>query len=208
MHATDIDAEPRTKSRKVRALLAGGLILGIGAAVTLAAWNDSEFATGTFTAGAFNLVGSANGTTFADHTSAGTAAALSFSTGFNNLSPTDTVAAPFVLHLDANTNYDADVVAASAGVTGAAASHLTYGIEQVASVAACTPTATGTEIVPAGTALTSVAGATGFELDRSTDLGNEPGADVFLCVQVTADGTLVANSTATATWGFTATSVA
>ncbi|MGZ2223858.1 SipW-dependent-type signal peptide-containing protein [Glutamicibacter nicotianae] len=28
------------KSRKVKALLAGGLVLGVGAAVTLAAWTD------------------------------------------------------------------------------------------------------------------------------------------------------------------------
>ena len=41
----------------IRAILAGGLVLGVGAAVTLAAWNDSEFVTGTFTAGTFNLRG-------------------------------------------------------------------------------------------------------------------------------------------------------
>jgi len=56
-----------TTRRKVRAVLAGGLVLGVGAAVTLAAWNDSEFATGTFTAGTFNLEGSTDGTTFTDH---------------------------------------------------------------------------------------------------------------------------------------------
>lgn len=35
------------------ALLAAGLVLGVGAAVTLAAWNDSEVATGSFTASTF-----------------------------------------------------------------------------------------------------------------------------------------------------------
>lgn len=34
----------KATGRKVRAILAGGLVLGVGAAVVLAAWNDSEFA--------------------------------------------------------------------------------------------------------------------------------------------------------------------
>ncbi|WP_427996674.1 SipW-dependent-type signal peptide-containing protein, partial [Xanthomonas hortorum] len=31
--------------RKIYAVLAGGLVVGVGSALTLAAWNDSEFAT-------------------------------------------------------------------------------------------------------------------------------------------------------------------
>ncbi|MEJ7649283.1 MAG: SipW-dependent-type signal peptide-containing protein [Nakamurella sp.] len=45
----------RDRRRKFRAVLAAGLVLGVGGAVTLAAWNDSEYATGTFTAGTFNM---------------------------------------------------------------------------------------------------------------------------------------------------------
>ncbi|MDC3728681.1 MULTISPECIES: SipW-dependent-type signal peptide-containing protein [unclassified Rhodococcus (in: high G+C Gram-positive bacteria)] len=52
------------KRRKVRAILASGLVLGVGAAVTLAAWNDSvwgnaEFGTGGNT---WNVQGSFGGT--------------------------------------------------------------------------------------------------------------------------------------------------
>ena len=66
--ATDDTAKRRRRSRMIRAILAGGLVLGVGAAVTLAAWNDSEFVTGTFTAGTFNMQGSTtDGTTFTDH---------------------------------------------------------------------------------------------------------------------------------------------
>ena len=43
-------AKRRSRSRMIRAILAGGLVLGVGTAVTLAAWNDSEFVTETFTA--------------------------------------------------------------------------------------------------------------------------------------------------------------
>ncbi|WP_426985884.1 SipW-dependent-type signal peptide-containing protein [Pseudarthrobacter sp. Y6] len=196
----------RSKNRKVKAILAGGLVLGLGAAVTLAAWNDSEFVTGTFGVGHFNVLGSADGTTFGDH-AAGSPAALSFTTGFNNLSPSETVAAPYVLQLDTTTNFDATVSMNSAASSGTAAGQLTYKIIKVASVAGCTPTATGTAtIVPAGTALNSVAGASTFSLARSTSLGTLTGADVFLCIQVTSSTSLVQDTSAVGTWEFLATS--
>lgn len=40
---------------RLRALLAGGLVLGLGGAVTLAAWTDQENATGSFTTSAFRV---------------------------------------------------------------------------------------------------------------------------------------------------------
>ena len=197
----------RSKSRKVKAILAGGLVLGLGAAITLAVWNDSEFVTGTFGAGHFNVQGSADGTTFADHTPIGSAATLSFSTGFNNLSPSQTVASPYVLHLDKDTTTGATVSVNSATSSGTAAGDLTYKIVEVASVLGCTPAATGTTtIVPAGTALSSVASAVPFTLTKSATLGTAPGADVFLCIQVTPSTTLVQDTTAVGTWEFLATS--
>jgi predicted ribosomally synthesized peptide with SipW-like signal peptide len=205
MSAIEVNTTRRTK-RKILAILAGGLVLGIGAAVTLATWNDSEFATGTFTAGSFNVQGSLDGTTFADHPSAGTAAAVTFSTGFNSMSPNDVVAAPFVLRLDAATTNNATALVTSAAGTGTGAANFTYGIIQVASVAGCTPAATGTAtLVPAGTALTAFTGATSFNLAHGT--GGLAGASVFLCIQVKASAGLVQGSTATGTWGITATSV-
>jgi predicted ribosomally synthesized peptide with SipW-like signal peptide len=39
----------------VRAALAGGLVLGLGAGLTVASWSDAEYVTGTFTASAFDL---------------------------------------------------------------------------------------------------------------------------------------------------------
>lgn len=192
------------RSRKIRAILAGGLVVGIGAAVTLAAWNDSEFATGTFTAGSFDMVGSTDGTTFSNHTSA-PGATLPFSTNFNNLSPSTTVAAPFVLHLTPGTTTSATVAVASAAGSGGAAVNLTYGIQAVASVAACTPTAVGTTIVPANTAMSATTSAVTFQLAKSTD-GVAVGANEYLCIQVTAGSGLGQGTTATGTWEFRATS--
>ena len=48
-------------SRRIRALLASGMVLGVGATITLAAWNDSEYTTGSVTAGHFSLEGSVDG---------------------------------------------------------------------------------------------------------------------------------------------------
>lgn len=197
-----------TTSTRVKALLAGGLVLGIGAAMTLAAWTDQEFATGSFTAGSFNVVGSADGLTFADHATSdpGVPAALSFSTGFDNLSKSSVVAAAYVLHLDATTTVAGKGSVVSSTASGTASTHLTYGVIEVASVAACTPAATGTMRVPAGTALgAATTGTTQYTLAAGNGT-TTPGADVFLCIQVTSDATLPQGSTATATWQFSATS--
>ena len=193
-------------STRIKAVLAGGLVLGLGAAMTLAAWTDQEFATGSFTAGHFNLVGSTDGTAFSEHATddPGVPAALSFSTGFDNLSKSSTVAAAFALHLDAATTVAGTGTVLSSAGSGAAASHLTYGVIEVASVADCTPVATGTARVPSGTALGSAVGATSFALGAGN--GTLPGADLVLCIQVTSDATLPQGSTATATWQFSATS--
>ena len=82
----------RASSRHGRAILAGGLVLGVGAAITLANWNDSEFVNGTFAAGIFALEGSStDGTTFSEHSSAGSAAVLDFQLAPDNLAPGDVV---------------------------------------------------------------------------------------------------------------------
>lgn len=194
-----------TRSRKFKAILAGGIVLGVGAAVTLAAWTDDEWAEGVFGAGSFNVQGSTDGTTFTDHESEGGAAALTFDlNGGDNMSPGDTVAAPFVLRLDGPTTYDATVALTSAAGGGDNASALTYEIVQVASAGECSATATGTSVVPAGTALDSTTGAADFDL--SAGAGTATGDPVSLCFKVTAGDSLEQGQNTTAQWQFTATS--
>lgn len=192
------------RGRKVRAILAGGLVLGVGAAVTLAAWTDQEWAVGEFGAGSFNIEGSTDGTTFTDHASQAGAATLGFEVGAENLSPGDTVAAPFTLRTDDATTYDATVALTTAIGEGANAANLTYGITQVATAAECVEGATGTDVIPAGTALDSVAGASEFTLTAGDGAA---GAPVTLCFQVTAGEGLTQGDPGTANWEFTATSV-
>ena len=196
------------RSRKFKAILAGGIVLGVGAAVTLASWTDNEWAEGVFGAGTFNVQGSTTGAedSFADHTSSGGAASLDFRIdGGDSLSPGDTVAAPFVLRLDDATTYDANVELTSAAGSGANAGALTYEIVQVDSADACTVSATGTSVVPGGTALDSTANAADFALTAGADAAT--GTPVALCFKVTDDDSLSQGQPATAQWQFTATSV-
>ena len=69
--------------RKIAAVLAGGLVLGIGAATTLAAWTDSQYASASFTAGIFKLESSINGTTWVDYTSSAPAQLTLSATGMS-----------------------------------------------------------------------------------------------------------------------------
>ena len=89
----------RLRGRKAAAVLAGGLVLGVGVMATLASWNDSEFANASFAAGTFVFQGSTDGTAYDDHAAIGSAAALSFTAPVANLTPNDVVAAPFAVRL-------------------------------------------------------------------------------------------------------------
>jgi predicted ribosomally synthesized peptide with SipW-like signal peptide len=194
--------EPHLKRRRARAVLAGGLVLGVGAAVTLAAWNDSEFAIGTFAGGQFNLVGSSDGTTFTDHATASGAATLGFSVDASNLSPTDTVYAPFAVALDEETTYGADVTFSSEAVTGNL-TNVTYEVLQTTGFG-CDATTVGTTLVPAGTVLDTNLTDVTFTLDEPTTTGTTVAlAPANLCFKVTA-GQIAQGAAGTATWEFAA----
>jgi len=188
--------------RKVLAVLAGGLVLGVGAAVTLAAWNDSEFANGTFAAGTFNLEGSTTSATadWADHEVA-PGAGLDFTLPLAaNLAPEDVVYAPFWLRLDETTTSDATVTTTLESGTGDNAANLSYAVYAIGDAAPCDATASSGTLLLSGAELSvSTAGAT-FDLTHGDGVA---GAAQQVCVVVTA-GDLAEGSTAAATWTFTA----
>ncbi|MGA9871794.1 MAG: SipW-dependent-type signal peptide-containing protein [Rhodococcus sp. (in: high G+C Gram-positive bacteria)] len=91
------------RKRKARALLAGGLVLGIGAAVTLAAWTDnvygwSDFGTGDDT---WNIQGdfSPTGTDAWEEAAVTPGSPFTFPAARFDLTPGDTVYAPIRLRL-------------------------------------------------------------------------------------------------------------
>ena len=204
-HAATPDRK-RRRSRMIRAILAGGLVLGVGAAVTLAAWNDSEFASGTFSAGTFDMQGSIDGTTFGQHASAGvgTAAVMNFTVTTASLSPTDVDAGAFAVRLAAGTTNNANVVLPAPTTTGTV-TNLTYEALLTSSIT-CNAATTGTSLITAGTPVTSVAGPAAFTLTKGATLA-VPGTTQFVCFKVTAGAGLVQGQSGTVTWQFTATSV-
>jgi len=201
---TDESTQRRWRGRRIKAMLAGGLVLGVGAAITLAAWTDNEFITGTFTAGQFNLQGSTDGTDYDDHPSADDAAVLSFSTPFDNLAPSETVYAGFWVRLAAGTTTPAQLQLVGFAGTGTANSELSYAIYAIAAGATCdAATASGTAIATGTLADTT---ATSTTVSLAAPVAPDAGAAQQLCFAVTSSADLAQDSTATGTWQFTATS--
>lgn len=193
------------RGRKIRALLAAGVVLGVGATATLAAWNDSEFVDGEFAAGSFNLEGSIDDSAYADHATAEDAAALAFTVNPTNLSPGDVVYAPYAVRLAAGTTTGGEVALEGVTNTGTV-TNLTYALVQTTSITCdADAIAGGTVLVPAGTALSSVASPPTFSLEQGTDEATA-GDPAYLCFAVTAGGDLQQGQSGTATWQFQATS--
>ncbi|MGH3654248.1 SipW-dependent-type signal peptide-containing protein [Glutamicibacter sp.] len=189
-------ASSNQRRRKLMAIAAGGVVLGIGTAVTLASWTDNETATGDFAAGQFAMESSQDGTAFTDTTPAGQALKLSFSELASNLSPQDETSAIYALRLAPGSDYQA-AVSGYVESSGSAADNLSYTIQRVSDIA-------GTETV--GAPLVS-----GEALDGGTTHENMFTLDaldtvVYLKVTVAADDGLAQNETATATWNLTGTS--
>lgn len=190
--------------RRILALLASGLVLGVGAAATLAAWNDSEHTSGSFTAGSFGIIGSTDGTTFSEHNSGASAASLTFSAQANGLYPGASTYALFsVKTLNPSVAGTVQLNASSANASGLG-EHLEYGV-RVISGTTCDATAFNgslTDIVPSGSALD----AHGTNLQS---LGANGADQVNFCFNVTMPTTTpnaAQNLTVAPTWEFVATS--
>ncbi len=195
--------DSRGRRRKVAAILAGGVVVGVGTMATLAAWTDTEYATGSFTAGKLTFQGSTDQTNFSEHTTSGTAATLSFSAPVTAMSPNDVVYSAYALRLYRDSTNAANVVITAPSTTGTT-SNITYTVIKTAT-AGCNAGSTGTVVVPAGTALGGVGAATAFSLAAPANASTD-GVPAYLCFKVTAGSGLVQGQTGTATWLFTATS--
>ncbi|AYJ51237.1 SipW-dependent-type signal peptide-containing protein [Rhodococcus sp. P1Y] len=205
------------RKRKVRALLAGGLVLGVGAAVTLAAWTDNVWGTSEFSTGdtAWNLQGNftADGAPsgwdeYAEQTDAGD---MLFPFPALQLTPGDTVFAPVGLRVEEANQYGAAVQLLGARtLTGTTPTTgltplLTYSVSTIASASSCAAGATVTgNIVPAGTALTAGTAPAAITLP-------DTGAAVQLCFAVTLPSTAGLDAAGLTTgdlyWQFAGTSI-
>lgn len=151
----------RLRSRRLRAVLAGGLVFGIGVTATLAAWNDSEYGTASFTAGKFDIVGAIDGTTFSSHATTGAAATLNFQLAPTAMAPGNSTYALFsVKTANPSVAGTLQLTAGTPAGTGLA-TYLTYGVRTIAGTTCNSTTyAAGTAVVADGSALTAGGSAT------------------------------------------------
>ena len=122
---------PADRRRRRRALLAGGLVLGLGAAVTLAAWSDNVVAGGLFNSGTFELQGATDGTTFQDYDAEAAGdkqANLAFSMNATSMSPGQTVYAPLTIATSTGTTLNGTFTLSKVAANGDYAGVLSYRI--------------------------------------------------------------------------------
>lgn len=195
------------RKRKRKALLAGGVVLGLGAAVTLAAWSDDVFASGDFATGSFELQGSTTGEaeSFQSYPEAGPAS-VTFALAPNDLAPGDVVYAPF--HLGVNGTREASVELTA--VTGTDASTLNEKLSyEIFQTDTCSETTTGTAN------FSGTVDATVETNDAVTaPMLSATATGVPLCIVVTAEAAadgqeedFPQGATTTVTWQFTGTQI-
>lgn len=202
----------------MRALLAGGLVLGIGAAVTAASWNDSEYATATLSTSSFNTESNVNGVGYLDNvTSPGTTVTLpvgAFSPGVRGYlqvlirTKATSIAGTTVLGAPVVTGTGPTAVADAAAFT----TNFSYRV--VRTSATCNSTAfTGTPVWVVGSSSAGLPLNTGQNGGVTNVLAAAapaaPGVETGFCFEVLLSA-LAANDlqgkTASATWQFLSTS--
>ncbi|QII02710.1 hypothetical protein BH92_25105 [Rhodococcoides fascians A21d2] len=204
------------RKRKVRALLAGGLVLGIGAAVTLAAWSDNVFGNAEFASGdePWNLQGNfATGAAVWDEYDVSPGGGLQFAIPLkDNMTPGDVVRAPVGLRLEPGQELGASVTLtgpSNAGATTFGAA-LRYTVYSGVSAANCVAGTLGSTTVvapnsPLGTGTTA-------PIVLPSGVPATAGTPVELCFVVTLPaGTTNAvsgQSTGQLVWDFAGTSTA
>lgn len=93
-------ADPASQARKRKALLADGIVLGLGAAFTVAAWSDDVWVSASFNTSPLNLEGNI-GDGWRAFATADNAAHLTFTVSPSAMRPGDSVYAPLSMRLGA-----------------------------------------------------------------------------------------------------------
>ncbi|MBB1012836.1 putative ribosomally synthesized peptide with SipW-like signal peptide [Dietzia kunjamensis] len=208
------------RNRKRKALLAGGVVLGLGATMTLAAWTDDVWVNSTFSSGNFNVQAAVDsaGTSWLEHNvTPGGALTFTVAATAAAMTPTDSVYAPINFRVDPSANsYDAEIRLSSAPLSAAVSStannalfsNLTVAIYKLAP-ASCTATGTGeaTPVVTGG--LNTTYNTTPFfTLSKTASPDTTPQA---LCFKITLNASAPAavrgGTTGQLVWKFDAKSV-
>lgn len=199
------------RALRLRAVLASGLVFGVGAAVTLASWTDSEYASGSFQSSVFNTQSSVNGGAYADN-SASPGATVTVTGPF---APGVSSYIPVLIQTTVNSVAGTAVLSGAVlGGTDAATLGAALVYRVVRSTASCNATAfTGSPVFVVGAAGTTRALTAGQESGVTNTLAaatsTAPGTAIGFCFEVTlpagASNSLQGKTT-TATWQFVTTS--
>lgn len=125
-HQIPVDFQARGRKRK--ALLAGGVVLGLGATMTLAAWSDDVWVSGSFNAGTFNVQGAVDsaGTNWQEYNSSA-GGGLTFTVAPTAMTPGQSVYAPLNLRVGPNASeYNAKITVATAPSPPASGANLEF----------------------------------------------------------------------------------
>lgn len=210
-------SKPSAAYLRLRALLAGALVLGVGSSVTLASWTDSDFAAGSFGASVFQTESNASkpydvqGTWSPNDISPG--ATLVFTA--SAMSPGTVVYAPFAIRTKA-ASVAGEVVLGTPAVTSSGTGNadlgaaLRYRVIRSATCQASSFTGTPTFVVGSDGAKPFTQGqAAGVVNPLAAATATLPGAPTQFCFEVTLPAganNALQGQTATAIWHFTSTS--
>ena len=208
--------ERRTALLRVRALLAGALVLGLGGSVTLASWTDTEYAAGSFGASSFQTESNvtkpydASGPWSSNEQSPGT---LVFEAA--SMSPGTVVFAPFAIRTKPG-SVAGEVVLGAPSVSSSGTGEsdlgaaLRYRVVRAATCGASSFTGAPAFVVGSDGAKPFTAGqAAGVVNPLAAASAALPGEPTHFCFEVTLPegaSNALQGQTATATWQFTATS--
>lgn len=194
---------------RVRALFAGALVLGFGATLTLASWNDSEFGQGSFTASAFDTESSTDGSgTWASHASS-PGATLAFAA--SAMEPSKSFYSWINVRTTAATTVGGTIELADAATTGTLPSVVEYrAVRTSTSSSTCDATAftAGADYIAGGNS-SYIASNTVPGTPVTETLQAASGNTLRFCfdIRVTASSpSSTQGTTGTVTWHFAATS--
>lgn len=198
---------PKPWFTRVRALLAGAIVLGVGATLTLAAWTDQEVASGSFTASTFGLQGAVNGGVFSEHSDSGSAATLTFSDAAVGMSPGSVKYVTYSVRTTSATSVAGTVTFVPPAFAGELAPVLRYGVSVIPTTTCNAGNfAAGTIIVAAGSVLTQTP-----SLAQPLAATGASQTNYCIAVNMVSDVQVATNAyqgkSANGTWTFTATSV-
>ena len=200
-------AARRYRHTRLRAVLAGGLVLGIGAAVTLASWTDTENANGSFTASIFNTESTGATVNWASNTASPGATLVFAATA---MSPSVSHYAALNVRTTATTNVAGTVALTSSTPAGTLAAVLEYRAVRtpLASTACNSAAFSGSPTWVAGGASTWIASNTVPAVPVASAIA-AAGGEIRYCFDVrilSTAATSYQGTTGTVTWLFTATS--